>query len=345
MKILLVGDFQFHSQGDYRRQISICQKVFDEMGHQTVPFDYRKAVSLENFFRKLPKLYKLTPFISQLRNKWINSRLVQRAAGEKPDMMFVIQGEILFPQTLRAISDHLGVKTVCWWGEIHQPATAEKLAGAYDHFFHFDSYYADTYRAMGAGDCRFLPFACDPALHRPLKVEPNDIRQYGCDVSFAGTWYPKREAFLNALAGCDLKIWGPGWHQAAKDSPLRKQYQGSGIFGDELIKLYSASKITINIQREYDGIAHSTVMRTFEATGCGIMLLAEWRQDLETLFAVGEELQTFQSPDELKRKVEYYLKNETERKAIAARGRLRAITDHTYQKRMEEILHIVQSGG
>ena len=303
MKILLVGDFQFHSRGDYRRQISICNKVFDEMGHQTVPFDYRQAVSLEHFFRKLPKLYRLTPFISALRNKCINSKLIKCVAGQKPDMMFVIQGEILVPQTLRAISDHLNVTTVCWWGEIHQPETAQKLARSYDYFFHFDSYWADAYREMGAVNCHFLPFACDPVLHRPMALEPDDIRHYGCDVSFAGTWYPKREAFLNALADYDLKIWGPGWHKVSKDSPLRKKYQGSGIFGEELIKLYSASKITVNIQREYDGIAHSTVMRTFEATGCEIMLLAEWRQDLERLFAVGEELQTFQTPDELKKKV------------------------------------------
>ena len=55
------------------------------------------------------------------------------------------------------------------------------------------------------------------------------------------------------------------------------------------------------------------------------------------MFEPGEEILTYQDEGELLDKVKYYLKHEDEGESIRIAGRQRALKDHTYQRRFEQL--------
>jgi spore maturation protein CgeB len=79
-------------------------------------------------------------------------------------------------------------------------------------------------------------------------------------------------------------------------------------------------------------------MRDFEVTGCGAFLMTDDARSLETMFNPGEEIICYKNIQELKDLVKFYLSHSSEREEIARKGNLRAHQDHTYAKRMEELI-------
>ena len=78
-------------------------------------------------------------------------------------------------------------------------------------------------------------------------------------------------------------------------------------------------------------------MRLFEATGVGALLVTESARNLPGLFTPGEEVVTYDSPDDLVEKVRHYVARPEERRAIAAAGQRRTLAEHTYTRRMEQL--------
>ena len=78
-------------------------------------------------------------------------------------------------------------------------------------------------------------------------------------------------------------------------------------------------------------------MRLFEATGVGALLVTESARNLPGLFTPGEEVVTYDSPDDLVEKVRHYAAHPDERIAIAAAGQRRTLGEHTYRQRMREL--------
>jgi spore maturation protein CgeB len=82
-------------------------------------------------------------------------------------------------------------------------------------------------------------------------------------------------------------------------------------------------------------------MRLYEATGVGTILITDFKSNLNDLFEVGKEVETYKTKEELLEKIEYYLTHETERKIIAEAGQRRTLKDHTYRVRMIELSGIL----
>jgi spore maturation protein CgeB len=81
--------------------------------------------------------------------------------------------------------------------------------------------------------------------------------------------------------------------------------------------------------------------RTFELAACGAFQLVDERELLSECFKVGEEIVTFSSVADLKDKIEYYRDRPEERRRIAARARERVLREHTYEKRLEQMLTLI----
>ena len=65
------------------------------------------------------------------------------------------------------------------------------------------------------------------------------------------------------------------------------------------------------------------------------------RSHLSELFEPGKELVCFETREDLREKIRYYLSHPDERMRIALNGQKRAREDHTYQKRMSQALEWV----
>lgn len=76
-------------------------------------------------------------------------------------------------------------------------------------------------------------------------------------------------------------------------------------------------------------------LRDFEVPLAGGFYLVERAPDHDTLFRIGEEIETWSTFGELAEKARYYLANDSKRQEIAAAGQRRALRDHTWQARFE----------
>jgi SAM-dependent methyltransferase len=100
------------------------------------------------------------------------------------------------------------------------------------------------------------------------------------------------------------------------------------------------SQITINHHIDV-AQTYANNMRLFEATGCGALLVTDHKDNLNELFAIGEEVIAYRSLAECAELVRYYLSHPEEARRIADRGQARTFRDHTYAKRMAQTAEIL----
>ena len=73
----------------------------------------------------------------------------------------------------------------------------------------------------------------------------------------------------------------------------------------------------------------------------GSLYITHDNPDLYDLFEIGKEIVTYRTPEECADKVSYYLNHQDEAKAVGKAGRERAIHDHTWEKRFEQIFEVL----
>lgn len=113
-----------------------------------------------------------------------------------------------------------------------------------------------------------------------------------------------------------------------------------GVFGVDMLAVLGRSRITFNRGPDREGDCAGT-FRIFEATAMGAVLLTEATSDLADHFVPGGEVVTYRDVDDCVRVVEELLADPARLDAIAAAGRRRTLTDHTWTPRavrLEEIL-------
>ena len=125
MKILLCASSnkQFIENGGYveraLKKLGHCVKVFDFSSY-FLPFEIRKKSS----------------FLDDWDIRRIKRLLYQQAKSFKPDMLFVIQGQAILPQTIIEIKKNLNLITVNWFvdypKELDYGLSVSKL---YDYLF------------------------------------------------------------------------------------------------------------------------------------------------------------------------------------------------------------------
>jgi SAM-dependent methyltransferase/glycosyltransferase involved in cell wall biosynthesis len=122
---------------------------------------------------------------------------------------------------------------------------------------------------------------------------------------------------------------------------LKTQIQGfqhfNNVFLREKAKLASRIKIMVN-----QSLRNDINFRVFESMACGCMLITDKikQNGFEDIFKDGEDLVTFETKEELKDKILYYLKNDEKREEIAKRGQEKVLTYFTHEKILKYIFNI-----
>jgi hypothetical protein len=221
-------------------------------------------------------------------------------------------------------------------GQIASPLPDNVDYKAYDLMISSLPNFVETFRAAGVrAELNRLGFGVR-VLETLAPVE-RDI-----EVSFMGSITPDhagRFAMLEDLARrTDIAIWGR-MDSVPEDSPLWARYRGPA-WGRDMYNVLARSKITIN---QHIDIAegHANNMRLYEATGVGALLLTDWKEDIGDIFTPGREIATYSSADECIDLINYYRTHETERAAIAAAGQQRTLSEHSFDKRVAELLAIL----
>lgn len=202
------------------------------------------------------------------------------------------------------------------------------------------------YKDLGVPSVHYVPFWAEPTV----RLETAQIgAEFKCDVAFAGTHYPERSLIFERLCGplaeknIGLKIWGAGWEDASK-AVKNSMWTGSAITNDhDLRRMLQGCTIALNIHHvwmKYGGMKSN--VRTYEAMSNGAFVLSDETVGMSDLFEIGKELVCYKDAEDAVAKIEYYLHNAEERKAIAERGSATLRNRYTLEhwiRNANEIIH------
>lgn len=323
-----------------------CVTALRDLGHKAEAF---MAPDFHSAFTALKQLQVTADRLSYLENSFlqvVSQAVLAKVEVFEPDLVLCMAQAPLTHQALKRLRKDK-VATAMWFVEDHRLFTYWKaFAPYYDYFavIQQDPLLAELADLDVAA--LYLPLAALPQLHQPQDLSALDLRRYGADISFMGAGYPNRREAFRQLAHLDFKIWGTEWDNEYALAPLIQQ-AGARISPEEAVKIYSASKINLNL---HSSVNPKTLVtggdfvnpRTFELAACQAFQLVDERSLLPELFAP-DELATFDSMDDLKAKIDYYLNHEEERQNLARRAQARALKDHTYQQRMETLVSFIRA--
>jgi len=168
----------------------------------------------------------------------------------------------------------------------------------------------------------YSPPAADPEYFRPLGLS-RDI-----DVLWIGSAYGRRMEFIRYLRhrGFNVMAYGPGW----KD--------GFVPFEDA-VRLINRAKVVLGM----GGVGHTEQFkhlkgRDFEIPMCGAVYLTSYNPEITDHFVVGEEILCFSSYVECADLLHFILRRPHDMERIRDAARNRSMRDHTWEKRINELL-------
>ena len=292
------------------------------LGQETVCFDYRKGDLLIRVLRFVPIVGR------DLATQLVSKKIISISDKYDPDIVIAIKGELLDKKLLSAISKKNNM-VVNWFPDpMNLWKLMLKISPPYDIFLHFDPFIVEKLKKAGRKNVVYFPFAAD------IQTSKNIPKVY--DVTFIGTYSKDREKVLSNLTKFDLNVWGdPKWQKSQLSSFVR----GGRISQDEMKSIIKKSKININIHHASPG--NGANLRTFEVTGCGGFLLSDNRKDLKNLFSIGEDIEIYKTVIELKSKVRLYLNDNKARNTIAKNGYKKAASLHRYERRIDQMLNLI----
>lgn len=275
-----------------------------------------------------------------------NKKLLQDVADVQPDVLIVLKGNILFPETLSKIRDKSTAILVLWCYDSALRFNNILKGGKYYHLFYsyepIDILELRKYNIQA----KFLPMAYDPDYYFKLENETSSR-----DISFVGmlNGNPERKRILENIISKNgelkLDIWGKSWtwynpflqyEYKIKRKKLGGCIHNYNIAPTEVNKVYNSSRICINIHHPQS--KEGVNPRTLEILGAGGFELVDYKKKIEEFFNIGKEIICYKNETDLLNKIEYYLENEGERKRIAQRGHEIVKNKHTYKHRAEIIL-------
>jgi len=294
----------------------------------------------------------------------MNKKLLEIVQKEKPNLcfFFLFGGEIK-KETIKKITKESGSITFNWFADDHF------------RFYNFSKYYAPSFHWVSTTDSKAVQkyhkigyknviktqWACNHFLYKPSNLP----KIY--NVTFVGQPHGNRREVIEKIRkdGIEVKCWGKGW-------------PAGRISQEEMIKIFSQSKINLNLtegygkirfralgsiflKRELDGslkpmsprywfpnfqslLAKKREQikgRNFEIPGCGGFLLTGDADNLTDYYQDGKEIIIYKNISDMVDKIKYYLIHQEEREAIARAGYERTLRDHTYEKRFNEIFKAI----
>ncbi|WP_036727132.1 glycosyltransferase family protein [Paenibacillus sp. FSL R7-277] len=285
--------------------------------------------------------------------------MLEVASRELPEAVLVMNGLHVFPENhleqIMAIRQ-LGIPAAIWF--VDDPYFTEDtsvICRHYDYVFTHELGCVEFYRSLGTASVHYLPLCVNPQMFYPRHTGP----QYHYDVVFIGNAFRNRTELFDELVpflqGKKVLIAGGFWERLAHFEELSPYIREGFIPPEETANYYSGAKLVINIHRPWEGgmdnrntfqlPSLSINPRTYEISACGTMQLTDIRQDLDIHYKPGRDLETFASADELKRKIDYYLKHDKERRQYALRGLQTTLRRHTFTSRLPHLLGVLTSRG
>lgn len=274
------------------------------------------------------------------------------AADFRPDLVLSLNSVECFSVVQVEAIRRLGIRTAAWFtDDPYFIDVTKNIAPHYDYVFTLEEACVPIYAERGCPHVFHLPFGANTAFYKPKRGDAGGV----ADICFIGSAFRNRAAFFDRIApylrSKKVMIAGYWWERMTNYAMIADQIRnGIWISPDETASVYNRAKIVINMHRAIDDetnqnvgavSARSVNPRSFEISACAAFQLTDVRHSLPSFFATGDEVATYESPEELIEKAEYYLSRDEERRAVALRGYARTMREHTYPRRVRQLLDAV----
>jgi len=283
----------------------------------------------KSYFKNIPKLR------TWFKSNWENKILEEQIKKFQPD--------IIYCQNLTSPNDDFLARikkyTKMIVGQVACPTDFNKYKlRNFDLILTSFPHFVQKFKDLGINS-EYLRIGFEKSILEKLKKSE---KQY--NAVFVGGMSRNHIKFLDTFEylaeNTEIDFWGYGLKNTSPDSPIRKRHHGEA-WGIDMYNILYNSKISIN--RHINAAENNANnMRMYESTGVGTMLITDHKDNISEFFEVGKEIETYKSKEELLEKVKYYLSHEEEREKIAKAGQERTLKDHTYEKRMIELVGILE---
>jgi spore maturation protein CgeB len=324
--------------GETEFQVSALRSL----GHEALFLPVNVAPLLESWARaravRLRSRRGVRSLVSRVRHSdWMGDAIESIVDTYQPDLLHVQCVNVLRPLLIERLRAP---------GRIIVGQTATPLPS----WFHPDVFdlmltslpnYVDRFKQAGVA-ARYLPLAFDPSLARELASPGRDI-----PVSFVGSLSPLHERRIELLSKVSREVPIDVW---SLDQPSRKQSAWrlarfhQAAMGREMYRVLARSQVTVNVHGEV-AEGYANCLRLYEATGMGALLITEAAPNLAGLFTPGTEVVTYRDEVDLKEVIRYYVAHPLDAAKIARAGQSRTLRDHTWRRRMAEMMAIIGSVG
>lgn len=239
--------------------------------------------------------------------------------------------------------------------DIDTPVTLAKLArGDFEYltpdlipgyaiYLSFAGGPALTHLETQYGSPRAVPLYCsvDPEFYYPEDSAPK------WDLGYMGTYSDDRQPPLERLLIESARRWPQGrFVVAGPQYPAhiawpRNVARIEHLPPAEHRAFYNRQRFTLNITRaDMIQTGYSPSVRLFEAAACGVPIVSDFWEGLDTFFALGTEILVARTPEQT---LEYLCDlPESERRDIGARARARVLAAHTAAHRAAELERYIQ---
>lgn len=251
----------------------------------------------------------------------------------KPDVVYLQDltiADSAFMKALRPLTELIV-------GQIASPVPPQADLASFDILISSFPHFVERFRRAGI-----------TAYYQPLAFEPRVLDRLGrlqqdVAVSFVGgisVAHSERLHLLETTASLpSVAMWGYGAEHLPPSSPIRQCHQGEA-WGLDMFRALARSRITLN---HHIDVAENNAnnMRLFEATGCGTLLITDYKDNLAELFEIGKEIVAYRSAEECLALIAYYQAHPAEAELIARAGQARTLRDHSYVIRMAQTAEIL----
>lgn len=273
--------------------------------------DYHFALALKKEFEK--KNYET---VIQMVPEWNDN--------EDVDVVLVLRGLVKYNPK----PHHFNVM----WNISHPDKIDIEEYNEYDHIFVASEPWANELKTKVNVPVEPLLQCTDPELFYP---EPSE--KYEHELLFVGNNKKIPRKIIKDLLPTqkDFGLYGNFWYGHVED----EYYCGSHIPNNELHTAYSSCKILLNDHHDDMREKGFISNRIFDGFASGSFIISDNVKGADTTF--GDALITYEEANELHRLIDYYLENDEERKKLLEKGRNIVLSYHTFEKRVEHILKVV----
>uniref|UniRef100_Q022V1 Spore protein YkvP/CgeB glycosyl transferase-like domain-containing protein n=1 Tax=Solibacter usitatus (strain Ellin6076) TaxID=234267 RepID=Q022V1_SOLUE len=188
----------------------------------------------------------------------------------------------------------------------------------------------------GSPMARAFYCAVDLELYRPEKCSER------WDLGYLGTYSDDRQPSLNELMLEAARIWPQGRFAVVGPMyPLEIRWPANvdreiHLSPSDHAEFYGSQRFTLNITREaMKRVGYAPSVRLFEAGACGVPIISDWWEGLDTLFQLGDEVLISSNATDTLRFLREY--PDAKRRQVGLAARRRILTEHTPQQRVAQL--------